>query len=84
MSISACNCSIKNILLYCPTLVGKPKGLAARLQKQQNQGLRTVLGIYKATLVHMLETKLYIPLLDLWLNRQIARFQAQLEYSGIA
>src|SRR6266487_3196593 len=64
--------------------VGKPKGLAARLQKQQNQGLRTVLGAYRATPARMLETELYVPPLDLWLNGQIARFQARLERSGIA
>src|SRR6266487_6433040 len=64
--------------------LGKPKGLAARLQKQQNQGLRTVLGAYKATPARMLETELYMPPLDLWLNRQVARFQARLERSGIA
>jgi hypothetical protein len=67
---------------YQPSL-GKPKGLAARLQKQQNQGLRTVLGAYKATPTRMLETELYMPPLDLWLNRQVARFQARLEHSGI-
>jgi hypothetical protein len=65
-------------------LLGKPKGLVVRLQKYQNQGLRTVLGIYRATLVCILETELYILLLDLWLNRQVARFQARLECSGIA
>ena len=65
-------------------LTDKPKGLAARLQKQQNHRLRIVLGAYKATPIHMLETKSYMPLLDLWLNRQVARFQAWLERSGIA
>src|SRR6266487_4112672 len=62
----------------------KPKGLAARLQKQQNHGLRIVLGAYKATPIRMLETELYVPPLDLWLNRQVARFQAWLERLGIA
>ena len=56
--------------------IDKPKGLAARLQKQQNHGLRIVLGAYKATPTRMLETELYVPPLDLWLNRQVARFQA--------
>jgi hypothetical protein len=65
-------------------LLGKPKGIVVRLQKYQNQGLCTVLGIYRATPARMLETELYMLLLDLWLNRQVARFQARLEHSGIA
>jgi hypothetical protein len=35
--------------------LGKPKGLVVRLQKYQNQGLRTVLGAYRATPARMLE-----------------------------
>src|SRR3982074_1512726 len=62
----------------------KPKGLAAKLQKQQNQGLRTVLGAFKATPIKQLETEAYVPPLDLWLNGRIAHFQAQLEQTGIA
>ena len=62
----------------------KPKGLAAGLQKQQNQGLRVVLGAYKATPIRMLETESYVPPLDIWLNGQVARFQARLERSGLA
>ena len=62
----------------------KPKGLAAKLQKQQNQGLRTVLGAFKATPTRRLETESYVPPLDLWLNGRIARFQARMEHSGIA
>jgi len=62
----------------------KPKGLTAKLQKQQNKGLRTVLGTFKATPIRQLETESYVPLLDLWLNGRIARFQARMEHSGIA
>jgi hypothetical protein len=62
----------------------KPKGIAAKLQKQQNQGLQTVLGAFKATPIRQLETESYVPPLDLWLNRRIARFQARMEHSGIA
>jgi hypothetical protein len=79
---------IRSALLYRASiwqpLLGKPKGLVVRLQKYQNQGLCTVLGTYRAIPAHMLETELYIPLLDLWLNGQVARFQARLECSGIA
>jgi hypothetical protein len=71
---------IHSALLYRVSIwhqpsLGKPKGLVVRLQKYQNQGLCTVLGIYRMTPARMLETELYVPLLDLWLNRQVARFQ---------
>jgi hypothetical protein len=71
------------VLVHQPTS-NKPKGLAAKLQKQQNQGLRTVLGAFKATPIRQLETESYVPPLDLWLNGRIARFQAKMEHSGIA
>jgi hypothetical protein len=62
----------------------KPKGLAAKLQNQQNQGLRTVLGAFKATPIRQLHTESYVPPVDLWLNGRVARFQARTEHSGIA
>jgi len=43
----------------------KPKGIAVRLQMQQNQGLRIVLGAFKATPICQLETESYVPPLDL-------------------
>jgi hypothetical protein len=43
-----------------------------------------VLGAFKATPIRQLETKVYVPPLDLWLNSKIARFQAQLERTGLA
>lgn len=62
----------------------RPKGLAAKLQRQQTQGLRIVLGAFKATSARQLETESYVPPLDLWLNGRTARFQARLERSGLA
>ena len=62
----------------------KPKGLAAKLQKQQNQGLQTVLGAFKATPIRQLETESYVPPLDLWLNGRIAHFWARMEHLGVA
>jgi hypothetical protein len=59
-------------------------GPAGKLAKHQNQGLRQVLGTFKATPIRQLETEAYIPPLDLWLNGRIARFQARLERTGIA
>ena len=61
-------------LWHQPTKTNKPKGLAAKLQKFQNQGLRIVLGAYKATAAHRLETEVFILLLDLWLDSRIARY----------
>jgi hypothetical protein len=43
-----------------------------------------VLGTFKATPIRQLETESYVPPLELWLNRRIARFQARMEHSGIA
>lgn len=64
--------------------VTKAKGPAARLRVQQNQGLRAVLGAFKATPIRQLETESYVPPLDLWLNGRVARFQVRIEHSGIA
>jgi hypothetical protein len=75
--------------LYRAALWHSPKekalsGLAGKLAKYQNQGLRQVLGAFKATPIKQLETEAYVPPLDLWLNGRIACFQAQLERTGIA
>ena len=60
-----------------PTKVGrKPKGLAVKLQAEQNKGLQAVLGAFKATLTRRLKTEAYVPPIDLWLNRCIAKYQA--------
>src|SRR5208282_526498 len=67
-----------------PTKVGgKPKGLAVKLQAEQNKGLRAVLGAFKATSTRRLETEAYVPPIDLWLNGRIARYQARIDSSGI-
>ena len=39
----------------------KQRGLAAKLQKHQNSGLRLVLGAFKATPIRQLETEAYVP-----------------------
>ena len=62
---------------------GKPKGLAAKLQAEQNKGLRVVLGAFKATSTRRLEVEAYVPPIDLWLNGRIARYQARIDSSGI-
>src|ERR1700688_3637502 len=67
-----------------PTRAGKKlKGLATKLQAEQNKGLQTVLGAFKAMLTCRLETEAYVLPIDLWLNRRIARYQARIDSSGI-
>jgi hypothetical protein len=61
----------------------KPVGLAAKLQKHQNTGLRTVLGAFKATPIRLLETEAFVPPLDLWLNGRLACFRARLARTSI-
>jgi hypothetical protein len=69
---------VRSALLYRaaiwhqPTNTSKPKGLAAKLTKLQNQGLHIVLGAFKATPIRQLEIESYVPPLDLWLNERIA------------
>ena len=80
---------VRPALSYGAALWHSPKGkassgLAGKLAKYQNQGLRQVLGAFKATPIRQLETEAYIPPLDLWLNGRLARFQARLERTGIA
>jgi hypothetical protein len=76
---------IRSALLYRaalrhrPSDTAKPKSIAAKLQKQQNQGLWTVLRAFKTTPIRQLETESHVPPLDLWLNGRIARFQARME-----
>lgn len=65
-------------------LADKPKGIAIKLRTEQNKGLRTVLGAFKATPVRQLETEAYIPPIDLWLNGKVARYQARVEQNGTA
>ena len=43
-----------------------------------------MLKAFKATPIRQLETESYVPPLDLWLNRRIARFQARMEHLRIA
>ena len=80
---------VRPVLSYGATIWHSPKkktqsGLAGKLAKHQNQGLRHVLGAFRATPIRQLETEAYIPPLDLYLNGRIARFQARLERTGIA
>src|SRR5437667_10448521 len=67
-----------------PTLVGgKPRGLAVRLEKEQNGCLQVVAGAYKATPIQNLEVETLVPPLDLYLNKRLAEFESQLAQSGL-
>jgi hypothetical protein len=60
-------------------LVETPKGVAAALQPIQNKCLRIVSGAYKATPVRDLETKTYIPPLDLYLDERKAAYSERIK-----
>lgn len=50
----------------------------------QSDCVRTVTGAYKATPIHILETKAKVPLVDLYLKEKVAQFELRIEQSGIA
>jgi Reverse transcriptase (RNA-dependent DNA polymerase) len=67
-----------------PTPIGgKPRGLAIRLEKEQNNCLLVVTGAYKATPTRNLEMEALVPPLDLYLNKRLAEFEARLAQSGL-
>jgi len=53
----------------------KPVGPAVKLAKIQNKCLRAIVGVYKATPTLVLETKTFIPPLDLYLNKRLTNFR---------
>ena len=57
---------------------GKPRGLAVRLEKEQNSCLRVVAGASKATPVRNLEVETLVPPLNLYLNKRLAEFESRL------
>lgn len=63
---------------------GAKSSMTRKLHVEQNKGLRTVLGTFMATPIRKLETEAYIPPVDLWLNGRVARYQARIEWTGIA
>ena len=58
---------------------GKPRGATKDFNRIQNACLKLVLGAYKATPARSLETEAACPLIDLYLNRRLAEFEARLE-----
>ena len=65
---------------HTPTLSGgKPKGVVKSLQTTQNKCLRVISGAYRSTETRLLESEVWCPPLDLYLNRWVARFEERLE-----
>lgn len=62
---------------------GKPQGTAKALLAEQTRCLRKVAGAYKATATRNVETEVYVPPLDLYLNGRVAHFEKRLEESGM-
>lgn len=60
----------------------KPK-VAKALAVNQNKGLRTVLGAYKATPIRNLELEAYCPPLDIYFNKRLADFQQRIRGSPL-
>src|SRR5213078_3006790 len=66
---------------HTPADLGKktPKGIAKGLLTAQSNCLQVVASAYQATPVRSLETETWVPLLDIYLNKRVADFEAQLE-----
>src|ERR1700740_3615057 len=63
---------------------GNAVGITGSLRKEQSQCLRAVAGAYRATPVRSLDTKTFVPPLDLYLNGRVAQFEGRIEESGMA
>lgn len=82
---------IRSVLSYgatawhTPTQVGgTPRGVVRGLQATQTRCLRVVAGAYKATPNRNVESETWVPPLDLYLNRWVARTEQRLEETGMA
>ena len=67
---------------HSPAVGGKPKGIACSLTTVQSECLRVMAGTYRATPVRSLETEMNVPLIDIYLNKRLADFEAHLKASG--
>jgi len=59
------------------------QGLVAKLLLTQNICLRVVVGAYKTILIRVLEIEIYIPLLDLYLDKRLVVFKDRLANSRV-
>lgn len=82
---------IRSVLSYGATawhtptpLGGTPRGIVRGLQATQAQCLRVVTGAYKATPTRNVESESWVPPIDLYLSRWVARTEQRLEKTGLA
>ena len=54
------------------------RGIAKLLTIIQSSCLRVIAGVYRATPICSLETETWVPLLDLYLNKRVAKFEIRL------
>ena len=66
-----------------PTISEKPRGLATKMETIQYCCLCLILGGFRATPVHALETLSNVASLDLILTAQVARYRQSLENSNV-
>jgi hypothetical protein len=60
------------------------KGLLKALTLTQNKCLRIMSGAYKTILTRYLESKMAMPLLDLYFDKWVANFESKIAISGMA
>ena len=77
---------IRSALAYGTGVFHNPEQptVAKKLETNQNQALRRVLGAYRATPVRQLELEAYCPPLDIYFNKRLADFENRLTTSGMA
>jgi hypothetical protein len=82
---------IRSVLSYGATawhtptqLGGTPRGIARGFQATQARCLRVVTGAYKATPKRNLESEAWVPPIDLYLNRWVAKAEQRLQRTGMA
>ena len=59
------------------------QGIAKKLIKIENNCLKTILGVYKATPIRALHTEAAFPSLDLYLNNKRLRFEEKISGSAL-
>jgi hypothetical protein len=69
------------LTFYIPTKKGgEPltRGITRALGEAQNKSLRIVAGAFRYTPIRNLEIEIWVPPLDLYFNKRLANFEAQL------
>ena len=76
-------------MVYSYTIFYKPvdlskviKGIVKKIGKIQIKNLRIVYGGYKATPIRHLETEIFYPPIDLYINGRLVDFENRLDRTG--